>query len=453
MSNYSKLIPLILLQDFCYQFQDTIQDLALNGIKEVVVLNTAGELSKASVQEICTKRGVKCNYLEHEFVNYSHARNVLSDYAHGLFRAKQVAFLIHDPGDMLEITDHEEAKSVINSVFKFKHSYGINQKWTSVKLDGTSDITIWRLVKMFPSSIKHTYQGYGHEYISLNQTSYSRTFRTDCIIQYQKRYNEDSQFKSSLQIRSDTMFRLLQQQLSEIESKYKSIKNKNQRYELKTRDDLYPRTTFYLAQECMMQLEKYDKTSPEYSELCKKAYMLYKRRSMITGHFIEEQFEATCRCARLLLYCHEQLTLPELDTQIRYWLDCALSLQERAEVYIMYINYLLYGKPEVKYIGNNSEEKRSKDIELAHEQLNKLITLEYPTNACLFIDEKAYTNDRKELYLKVFPPKFEKPSECTVCYDSTELQLLLPCSHWLCSKCCTKLESKCFFCRQPVNVL
>lgn len=57
--------------------------------------------------------------------------------------------------------------------------------------------------------------------------------------------------------------------------------------------------------------------------------------------------------------------------------------------------------------------------------------------------------------------KYNKPTECQVCYNSTEdinMQLLQPCEHWLCEECLYKITSgsplcsqrKCPFCRKEL---
>lgn len=411
-------------------------------------MNTSGELTQDTVQEHCRDLNLTCHYTSTEFVNYADARTKLAEYAHKLFHRRHLVFLIQDPGDILEIADKKEAEQVIRSLINNKNACYIQQKWTMTE----SHISTWFLGKMFSSSLKHWYDGYAHEYICFDKKYVVHPRCVKFISQTQDHFTLESEISQASKKRSDTILRLLQQQIQEIDAKYSHIKNKTKRFEIKTKDDLYPRTTFYLAQEYVMQFEH-----TKNPECIKKGYELYLRRANISGHFKEEQFEAYKRSIEILLDYQPQLGMSAevADLLIRKQVDTALKMQERAELYITYINYLLYNE---KLRSFQTQNQRTQDIELAHEYLNKLIKLEYPTRNVLFVNEYAYTKDRQELYRKVFPPKFEKPQECEVCWDSTDLQCLIPCSHWLCKNCTHHVfaqqgwfhEPKCFFCRQRV---
>ena len=461
-SIFEQVVPLILLQDYCYTISATLKNLKEFDIKNVVILNTAKEKSQQDLKDLCELYSLKMFYKESEFTTYSEARNTLIKFADSTFKKKdKIIYLITDPGDMLEIPDSNLAEKTLNAMFSLwcnNEIVLIQQKWIDL---GTVKTQKWYLPKLFLSHQDIKYQGYAHEFIDIRKCN----SRTDDIIQYQIRpdiglYDEEKIIKKEItdeteikffhcfKKRCETNIRLLEQELKDIDKSYSHIKNKTKRYNSKKQDSYYARTLFYLAQDYGLQLNNYF-----------KALKLYTRRAEIPVHK-EEQFEAAKRSLEILLFFYKQVIYFEdnlkLDKLIRHWFKKSIEIpvDNKAEVYYIYINYLLYGNHELRYSKldkNDAIQKRNDDIAQAHKYLETLINLAYPSNAILFVQENVYNQDRFELYKKIFPPKFEKPEVCVICYESTELESLIPCSHWLCKDCIKKIDDQCFFCRRKVQ--
>jgi len=397
-----RLVALIMCKDYLSLLENTLQNLLENNIKNFVICNCytgkeARELKMIVRNFFSIHEELKYHLFYHKFKNYFEARNALFDYSDNIY-GKDKVYLISDPGDNLKILDKEEFESCINNISKkvcyFQSGYLGPILGYHIKQKNKSDIS-WYLLKLISSHRKDIrYSGYAHEYIDYNSGG---TLKTDCIVQYyQSEYTEFIK-------RCNTVRSLLEEELLEQE------KNKD-KYK-------YARTLFYLAQEyhCINEWER--------------AFDLLNKRVEIDG-YIEEKFEAY---RRLLI---TSIDLKKPKEVIDKYFEKACNLQKRAEIYILYIRYLI------------SIKSKEEDLIYIHKLCEECLAIEYP-KSILFVNEKSYTTERTELYLSLFPTKFEKPKECEVCYmNNVEL---LKCKHWCCRECINKLtDKKCPFCRQSI---
>jgi len=405
-----KICALVLCKDYLSKLEDTLQNLLDNGIKDAVLCNCYTGKESRDVKMIVrnfTSIHQEAQFIlfDHKFKNYSQARNALFDFADEI-TTKDTVYLITDPGDMLKILDKQELERWVK--WGRILSYFIKQDWTSeTKLGNKIEKHSWYLPKLVASHNKDIrYAGYAHEYISV----YYNCHKIECLVQQQDRIKWGD-FKEEFNKRCDINRNLLEQELLDLEEK--------ELLDLEEKDKKYARTLFYLGQEyvCINNFEK--------------AFEILNKRVQFDG-FLEEKFEAYHR-----LLCLSK-TLKKDRLVIDQYFKEACLLQKRSEVYVTYIQYLI------------SQKSSSEDLDYIHKLCDECLSLKPPSNILLFINIDSYTKERTELYLSIFPPKFEKPKECEVCYSNPQVGLL-KCKHWCCQDCLNKLNNNiCPFCRQPI---
>lgn len=398
----NNICALILCKDYLSKLEDTLQNLLDNGIKDAVLCNCYTGKESRDVKMIVrnfTSIHQEAQFIlfDHKFKNYSHARNDLFDFADKI-TTKETFYLITDPGDMLKILDKQELERWVK---RGRISiYFIKQDWnTETKPENKVEKHSWYLPKLVASHNKDIrYAGYAYEYIRV----YYNYHKIECLVQKQDRIIWGD-YKEEFNKHCDVNRNLLEQELLDLGEK----------------DENYARTLFYLAQEylCIDNFEK--------------AFELLNKRVQI-DEFLEEKFEAYYR-----LICISQKLKKDKIVIDQYFKEACL-LQKRSEVYVTYIRYLI------------SQKSSSEDLDNIHKLCEECLSLKPPSNIVLWINNDSYTKERTELYLSIFPPKFEKPKECEVCYSNPQVGLL-KCKHWCCQDCINKLNNnRCPFCRQPI---
>lgn len=400
------VVALILAKDYCGMLETTLPQLISTGITEIIVCNClTGKESDDLKMVIHTICGTKTHIFDHAFTDYSTARNALFDYADKTYTSPHV-YIINDPADTLLIENKDEFVHDLSRMLSGGYTvYHTKQKWNISSEERTLS---WFLPKILRSHQSHLrYQCYSHECITYSSTS-SGHKKIQSITQVQDLTEQDTRCPGEGEKRNKTSAELLEKQLKDIQPS----------------NHFYPRIHFYLAQDYIC-IDEYE-----------KGYELFVKRTQLDG-YIEETFEAYKMCGELAV----KLNKPK--ETVCHFFEKALELQKRSEVYVAYAKYLL---------SLPTTEDRSKNIEKVHTLAEECIKLNHPVNKLLFVNETSYTNDRIALYTTLFPPRFEKPDVCEVCYTSEECIRLLPCSHWLCKECISKLNRKiCPFCRQKVN--
>jgi len=435
-----KVIVLMLCKDFCEYVPQHVEQITKLGFKNIIICNCSSGRPLANLSdEVTSSKEIQIagvDVFNHQFVDYSHARNALFDYADKLYKEQKV-YLINDDRDKLEISDIRLFERTVNHMLtkRVQSSLSINMRWWDPRHDPEQPnkmyfikqktmngdrATSWYLPKLVVSHQRSfRYYGYAHEYLDG-----TRGEVLDGIEQFQQVATQEQWNAISAE-----RIPLLEKQLGELQADKKS--------------QLYARTLFYLGRE-------YTSVSNE------KAYEMLSQRANLDG-FMEEKFEATKLCAELASNLLGKSSEGLTKEVVCEWFEKALKLQKRAEIYVAYAKYLL-GKNRLPEIGNHHHKdsnSRDEDISKAHELVQQCMKLKPPaSNVLLFVDETSYGDDRQKLYMELFPPKYERPSMCEVCFESTEVQRLLPCSHWLCSGCVAKTTSQsCPFCRQPITAV
>lgn len=369
MSALSKVVILTLCKDNCILISQTLERLIQLGFKEVVICNClTNEKERQLKNNLNSLKGITVHIFNHTFVDYSTARNTLFEYADKLYQDNRI-YLLNDPGEMLEINDVNKFSIILKDVIDNNRIVFLKQVWMN-----PDNVISWYLPKILSSHQKQLkFKGYVHECL-INPDNTYESKRTNEIIQ-----SMDKKWITSTS--NDSITRSLQEESKQYNTFYMNMLKK-QLKELssipnKNKDDLqlYSRTLFYLGQ------------TYHFSNDLINAYHFYNQRYAL-DYFLEEKFESAFRCADIARQLHSSKKV------VCEWFEKALQLQQRVEVYISYIDYLLY---------SNSYSSRQNDLQKVSQLVQKCIQLGYPMNEILFVNETAYTQGRQTLYSMIKP--------------------------------------------------
>lgn len=312
---------------------------SVKGQVEAVIIYDTGSTDNTLdiIKEFCEKHKLNVYIKQGEFVDYATSRNVSLDFADTI----DVAYiLLLDCND--ELQGGNELKKVAKNVYSQPNTgFLLCQKWWS----GT--ITKYFNIRFVKNRKNWRYKGSVHEWMvdttnPDNEPVHPVVRITDEIVIYQDRTKDDD--KSAKRFSRDRDLLLKD-------------------YDKDPKDT---RTQFYLAQTCECLL-KYDEA------------LFYSKQRLEYEGFQEERFHSFMRCAN----CSEKMGHDWND--YNQWYLQAYEHSSRCEPLLKLAEH--YIKKEKWHV--------------AFMFLREATTLNFPHDAILFVDNKAYEKDRWDMMLKV----------------------------------------------------